>query len=142
MEAEKDKGFVKAVEVDITKVLVEEGREAGEAKKITFETSKGNITWKPKDDKTEYRDGLAIQRKVPSLIEDLPQKVKDIGKEIIDKGKCVVLVNYNWWETNQDGEAVTYRFITSKKTLDDWKIIKEEVKEEIVNENKNTESKG
>jgi len=131
--SEEDKGFAESVEVQVNAVSIKTSNSnSGEVSKIIFETNKGNITWKPKIEKIEHRNGLKIIKKVPCLIDDLPKKVTDIATIATNDGKCTVIVCYNWWKTENDGQPVTYRFLLSETTLDKWKVIVEKSAEEKV----------
>ena len=130
---EEKKGFVDGVEVIVSTVEVKTNqRNNQQIDKITLITNKGNITWKPKCNKVEFQGGFKIINTVPMELDLLPPKLNEIAMACNEQGQCKVKIYYSYWETEQDGSLVTYRFITSQKTLDKWEIIKEEVKTETV----------
>ena len=129
----KEKDFVDGVEVTLSVVTVETNPKNNvEVSKVIFETNKGNITFKPKISRSTFQDGLKIVVKEPITVGEVPDKVREIGRIAAEKGRVKVLVSYNVWNTEKDGEPITYRFITSEKTLDTWKIIPEEIVEEKI----------
>ena len=134
MENEKkERDFVENVNVDVMSVEVQTSMmDSTEVKKVVFETSKGRISYKPKIAKQEYRDGLKIGTIVSPKVDELPQLIRDIGKHVQNKGKCTVNVAYNVWNTEKDGEPVTYRYVQGSTMLDKWVIVKETISEEVV----------
>lgn len=127
----KEKDFASDIEIEITKVNVKAKHETGEVSKVEFETNKGKITWKPKAEKTEMVRGIAKQTIAPCLFDDLPEKVFEIAREANDKGLVRVKASYSIWNTEKDGEPVTYRFVMGS-VFDKWQIIKKEATEEQV----------
>jgi len=125
MEKEiKEQDYADNVEITITSVEVRTNpNKPEEVSKIAFETSKGKITYKPKTQKEEYRDGLKILTTKAAKIEELPEVIKRIGGEIASKGNCIVTASYNLWNTDADGEPVTYRFVRGDKMMCSWVIV-------------------
>ncbi len=128
----EEKEFVNDAEIVVSKVLLETNpKEPEEVNRVVMETEKGRITYKPKIEKTEFRDGFQITRKQPCKYTEMPLLLLDIAKQIQKTSRCKVKASYNVWNTEQDGSPVTYRFIQSEKTLDKWEILKEQ--DEVVN---------
>ena len=126
MENEKDnKGFNKEVETTITSQEAILDIDGETVSKIIWETGKGRITWKPKIVKTEYRGAIQVKAQIKPYIGDLPQKVVEIAQQLKEKGIVKARISYNYWETEKDGEPVTYRFLNSEKTINDWVIMKD-----------------
>jgi len=123
-EEPKDHDYMEGVEVEITEIEVRPTpMNPEEVQQVRVHTSKGDITYKPKVEKTEHRKGLTIKRKVPCLIDDLPEKLIKMADLIARYGKITVNVAYSTWNTEKDGEAVTYRFIQGAATLEKWVIL-------------------
>jgi hypothetical protein len=119
-----ERDFAQGVEVTISAVEVRTNpRNPEEVTKIAFETNKGRITYKPKVTKEEYRDGLKILSTASASLGDLPEIIKVIGSTIASKGNCVVKASYNLWDTEVDGEAVTYRFVQGESMIRSWQIV-------------------
>lgn len=93
-------------------------------KKMTFETDKGNITFKPKTTKTELKLGIETNFKAQCTIDQVPQIIKDIAAEINTKGSVQAIVHYIKGEMEYDGETKTYRWVQGDKMIESWKIIK------------------
>jgi len=124
---------IKGVEVELTKVSIESNpNNQEEIKKITFETNKGNITWKPKVIRTRRVAGCEVKDKVAMQMEKMPENLKKLGTMAHNEGRVILLVNYTLMNTTMDGEPREFRFITSEKTFNDWKIIEEKTPEEVV----------
>lgn len=135
VEEQKDKGFVEDREVTVSTIELKVNRNNEEViDKITLETNKGNITWKPKVSKTTYEGGFKVLNVVSMEKDLIPKILQEIAAISNERGTCKVKLSYTWWKTEQDGEKVTYRFITSAKTLEKWKILSESPKEEKVSE--------
>jgi hypothetical protein len=134
MEEKKEKDYVEGVDIRISDIEVKTNRtEPEKVEKVIFSTNKGNISYKPKAIVTEHRKGLSIKRQDQVLIDDLDPKIIEIAEKIVSSaGGVLVKASYHIWNTEKDGEEVTYRFITSKVTLDKWEIINEDAKTEQV----------
>ena len=134
VEEKKDKGYVDGSEMTIKEVVLKVNRNNDqEVEKVIFEaTEDKKITWKPKVEKSSYQGGFKVLHTVPMERDMLPKKLQEMAMICSEKGQCKVKAFYNWWETEQDGNKVTYRFMTSQRTFDKWEIIKEEVKTEEV----------
>jgi hypothetical protein len=91
-------------------------------KRISFETNKGAITWKPKTDKKVFQNGFQVIRTLPMTLEELPDKMKVWANIIQTEGKIIAIVNYTTMTVDKDGEDVTYRFITSEKAFATWEL--------------------
>lgn len=129
----KERDYAEGVEVKVNSVEVKTMfANQEQVAKITFVTDKGNITYKPKVEKVEHRNGLTIKRTEECSIDDIPKKVIEVSQEISDKGYAIVLVAYSVWNTDKDGQPVTYRFVQGGATLEKWKILKETVATEEV----------
>jgi len=126
VEKEEVKGFIKDTQIRINSVeLKESTQEKGIIEKVIFNTENQRITWKPKIEKKELVQGFKVIKKVPCEILELPKIITEINQECNNKGFAIVKLSYNYWETEQDGRPVTYKFLTSAKTLESWKLIKE-----------------
>ena len=133
VEEQKEKGFVKDREITVTEVELKVNRNNAQAiDKITFICGTGNITWKPSVSKINYEGGFKVESKVSMERDMIPKKLSEIAMICSEQKECKVKASYNWWKTEQDGQLVTYRFILSEKTFENWEIIKTEVKEEQI----------
>jgi len=99
-------------------------------KKINFIFEDINITWKPKIEKTTKVYGMDMFIKEPMNIDDIPQKLKDIGKQLNKIGEVDILVDY----ISKKFEGTNYYFITSMSMFDKWAICrdKREVEEDHI----------
>ena len=125
-EQEEKKEFecVEGVEVELTEVEIKPTSEnPEEVHQVRFHTNKGEITYKPKIEQIEHRKGMNIKRKVPCLIDDLPEKIPKMAELIGKHGKITVNVAYTAMKMMKDGEEVTYRFISGGATLEKWIIL-------------------
>ena len=123
-DEKKETEFVQGVEVVLTGIEVEtENNDPTMVKRIKFDTNKGNITFKPKLHKEEFRNGLKITSVVPCTVETIPQKIIDMAKKIQELGSLRLNVEYTVMSTEKDGEEVKYRFITSMKTFEKWIVV-------------------
>jgi len=121
--------YVENRELDITSVDIETNTNNNtEVRRVIFNVGENRITWKPKVSKEEYKDGLKIISKIPMTIDALPEKLKKIGSICQSMGKCKVKANYTAMTTDNDGQEVTYRYITSPVTLEKWEILPTETK--------------
>jgi len=133
VEEKKDKGFVTGAEVTLKEIELKVNRANEEqVDKITFKTDKGDITWKPKVHKNTYEGGFKVQKTKAMERDYLPAKLKKMAEMLADRGQLKVNVNYHWWNTEQDGVPVSYRFIQSVKTFEDWVVVDDTPKEEPV----------
>lgn len=123
---EQEKEYIEGAEIKITQVECNTDN-GEEIKKIIFTTNKGNITYKPKMLKEEFREGIKMNMVKPCSFESLPNIIKQIAKTCQQKGTCLVNVAYNVWNTEKDGMPVTYRFISGVKTLSKWVIVGDEI---------------
>lgn len=122
MTEQKEHEHISGAEVTITGVDVKLDKYNVGVFQVRFETDKSDITYKPKTIKTEYVEGLKVNKVVPCKIEELPQVIKDIGKKCQTNGKCRVNVHYNVWNTTKDGCDVTYRFVQGQNMMNKWVI--------------------
>jgi len=138
MEKQEDeKGFVESREKTITEVeLLENKYNPEQIDKLIFHCSDGNITWKPRLTKSSYEGGFKVSKSVAMEKGLVPELVTKIAQLANEKGSIKVLVAYNYWVTMKDGEKVTYRFLNSAKTLEQWQIIPEDVTTEEVKADK------
>ena len=123
-EDNKTTEFCKEVPVTLTGIEIETNpQDILEVKRIRFESSKGDITFKAKVEKEHFQDGIKIKSIVPIKINEIPEEIKNVAKSIQEKGSVKMNVNYSLMKTEVDGEPKEYRFITSMKTFNEWKII-------------------
>jgi len=94
-----------------------------EIKKIRFDTDTGEITWKPKVSESDYVEGIKRIKSRTMKISDLPEKLKDLGKTIAEKGKVKLKVSYMLMTKEVDGIENKYRYITSIKAFESWEIL-------------------
>lgn len=127
------KKYVENAEIIVSEVQIKVNqRNEQQVDKLTFVSDKGNITWKPKLQKSQFQGGLKVIRTVPMEMDLLPKKLREIGMICQEKGHCKLKVCYTLWETEADGTKAIYRFITSEKTFDKWEILNEKPEEEVV----------
>jgi len=120
----KERDYMEGVEVQINEIEVQTSKlDREQVEKIRFHTNKGDITYKPKVERTENRNGLLIKRREACLIDDLPEKITNMANMIAKSGTITVVVAYSIWNTEKDGEAVTYRFIQGAATLAKWHVV-------------------
>ena len=134
MEQEpKEKGYIEDREKVITEVeLIENKFNSQQIDKLIFAAKDGNITWKPKHTTHSYEGGIKVTKTVPMEKDLIPELVTKIALESNEKGAVKVIVAYSYMVVEKDGKDVTYRFLNSEKTLDNWQIIPEEVTTERV----------
>lgn len=122
MEDRKIENVEKAMVV-ITGIKAEMEKDNQELiKRLSFETQKGVITWKPKIDKKIFQNGFQVVRTMSMTLEELPDKLKAWANIIQTEGKLVAVVNYTTMTLDKDGDEVTYRFITSEKAFNLWEV--------------------
>ena len=127
---EKEFEVVKNKIVQIGRVEIEPSSfNPEQIQRIRFKTDAGDITWKPKIKKEEYRDGIVVLKSIPMEMDFLPDKIKQIGKILQDGGLVKMKVQFMKMTTE---EEIEYRFIRSEKTLAKWTF--EDVSE-VVNGN-------
>lgn len=120
---EQENEYVKEKEVEITAITIELEKGNEEVRRIRFESDK-DITWKPKIQKEEFEDGIKIQKTVQMKKDEIPTLIKDIAKKISKEGKVKIKASYSIYNTeNSEGDSVSYRYITSEKTLNSWIIL-------------------
>ena len=124
IDEEKKFGKVENVEVEITKVSLNMNvRKPDCIDKITFETNKGNITIKPKIENSEFQNGFELKKIEPISIIQLPEIIKKIAEKTVKEKVCKTKVSYGTIETQNDGENVTYRFLTAISQFENWEIL-------------------
>jgi hypothetical protein len=128
-ENKKNK-YAKDMEVIISKVSSEVVGQ--EIKKITFTTNKGNVTWKPKVERRQMLNGMECNEKVAMQITNMPIELIEFNQTINRLGSVKAIICYGIFDTEQDGQPVTYRFIKSFKEFKKWKLVEDNVNEEIV----------
>lgn len=133
MTTENKNNFVPEKELTITKMQWEAQRDPP---RLVIETDKGRVTCKPKKETKEMVRGIEVINSVPMAIEDLPQKVFDLIREINEKGSVKVKASYNIFPTEVDGEVVTYRFLNSIKQIEKWEVISPSIPVEKINSKK------
>jgi len=137
VEEKKEKEFVKAQEMQLNEVELKVNRQNDEqVDKIIFHMShmdrKIDITWKPKISKDSFEGGFKVNKIIPMERGLLPKKLVEMATQCSEKGHCKVKVNYHVWNTEQDGSPVTYRFITSGKTFDEWEVLDKGTEQEKI----------
>ena len=130
--SETDREYVKDAEVEITSVEAAVDSKTETVSRVVFETSKGRITYKPKVEKANYIEGIKMVQNVPCNPMELSESIREVGRAINSRGTIKVIVTYQVWTTEKDGEPVTYRYVNGRKMMDSWKVIKEETKAETV----------
>lgn len=129
----KENGFVDGREKIITEVeLIENRNNSEQIDKIIFHAKDGNVTWKPKINKSSFEGGFKVTKKIQMEKGFVPKIVQQIAIEANEKGSIKVIASYNYMVVEKDKKDVTYRFINSEKTLESWRIIPEEVQEEEI----------
>lgn len=130
---EEKKEFIEGAEVIVSTVeLKMNSRNPDSIDKVTFISDKGNITWKPKIQRSHYEGGFKVTETVAMEKDFIPEKLSNIAQIANETGKVKLKVCYHTWQTEMDGNPITYRFILSLKQFEEWEIIKEEVKTETV----------
>lgn len=123
-EEEKDKGYVEGAEAILKEVELKVNRHNDEqVDKVIFHTDGGDITWKPKREKTGFEGGFKVVKSIPMEKDLLPKKLIEMANLCHDNGQLKIKVFYNWWKTEQDNNEVTYRFMTSETTFEKWEIL-------------------
>jgi len=118
METKTETKHVTDVEMQITNMKweVAKGR-------LVIETDKGRITCRPKRESKVMVKGLETIDTVPMTIEDLPERVFEFMRIINEKGSIKVKGSYQCFDTENDGNAVTYRFLNSIKQFESWILV-------------------
>lgn len=123
MAEQNENEYVKDVEVEITgieKVLTQDHKAIAQ---FRFSTTKGVVTWKPKIPKEEYQDGIKETKSILMPKDDIPEKIKEMGKKIASDGKVKAKISYSIFAKEVDGEEQEYRFIRGRKTFDEWELL-------------------
>ncbi len=136
MGEEMETKYVKDVEVTVSKIGFDMNPNTeNDILKITFETTNGNITWKPKREKITHLHGAIEKReKVCMDLFNLPEMISKMGMELSKHGSFKAKINYTVMKTEVDGESKIYRFITSEKTFNQWSLIDSSVEEFVSDE--------
>jgi hypothetical protein len=127
-EEKKNIEQVKNKKITVTCIELESNpNNENQINKFRFKTDIGDITWKPKIDKIDYINGLKRISKIPMDTGNIPPFIVDIGKIIGEKTKVIIEgVSYMVMKTKDaEGDDVTYRFFTSEKYIESWKIVQE-----------------
>ena len=138
VEEQKEKDFVKAAELQVNEIELKVNRNNEDMiDKVIFHTTgvgavKLDITWKPKIVKDSFEGGFKVSKTVAMERGALPKKLMEIAMICSEKGHCKVKANYHVWNTEKDGQPVTYRYITYEKTFNDWEIVETPVASETV----------
>ncbi len=138
VEEKKEKDFVKAAELQVNEVELKVNRNNEDmVDKVIFHAlGKGDvkldITWKPKIVKETFEGGFKVSKTVPMERGLLPEKLMEIAALCSEKGHCNVKANYHVWNTEKDGQPVTYRFITWESTFNEWEIQETVVPSDVV----------
>lgn len=125
---DKEKDYVEGAEIQVSGVSVNTNpRDPEEIFRVVIEFNEGKqVTWKPKIKKEEFKDGIKIVNTVPMKLSELPSKLKQIGKIVNMKGFCKVKASYNVWNTEKDGNPITYRFVQGLNPFDKWEVLSQE----------------
>ena len=125
MENEDDKKFefVKGAEFEIKEMQLElDSQDPMRVAKITFATSVGDITWKPKVERISRRHGFLVKTKDQVTLEELSQNenIEKINSMLKIFHKVRVIGSFGKMTKNES----TYRFI-QVKTLEkfDWQVL-------------------
>ncbi len=130
---DKEREYVNDVEIEVSSISLQAGKNPAEIEKVIFETEKGNITYKPKIDKEERVDGFKIASKAAPCVDDLPKNLKELNVELNKAGTIKVKATYQVWNTEMDGTPVTYRYVMGAKMFEKWQLVKsKQPKEELV----------
>lgn len=120
----EEKDFANGVEVTISSIEVETNpKDVEEVQRVVIKTPDGNITYKPKTMKEEFKDCFKVKSSVPMKFTELPQKLKDLARRVSEKGFARVRASYSIWNTTSDGKDVTYRYIRGTKMMDSWELL-------------------
>lgn len=129
----KEREYADGVEIEINSVEVNTSFQNPEqVMKVRFCAASGDVTFKPKVERTENRKGLLLKRQEPCLIDDLPPFVTELAAMVQEKGNVKVKAHYSIWNATKDGQAVVYRFVQGNKMMDKWQVVAEEIKEEVI----------
>lgn len=101
-----------------------------EIDRIIFVIDDGQITWKPKITKEEYFEGLKKVSSKKMSIENIPNKLKEIGNFLKLNSKMRVLACYNIMTVTEDNETKSYKFLKSIKEFDKWAFNFEKIKDD------------
>jgi len=127
----KERDYAKDVELTVLAVeVVTSLKDSEKIEKIIFKTNKGNITHKPKVDTSEFREGIKVLKKTSPYFAEMPEIVKELGRQLQINPSVKVKGSYAIWNTEADGEKVTYRYVQYATELNSWVIIKNE---EVIN---------
>ena len=126
MDENKKMEYVSSKEVVLTGISAKKAKDSEVCEKLTFRTNIGDITWKPKQIKKTFQNGIEVEQVVPYEIGLLPKKVEEWGKLLAEKGHLRVTVDYTKMTVDKDGGLAEYRFITSEKTLVDKWVLRED----------------
>lgn len=135
MEEEKKFEYVEQQELEVKEIKLElDNPDIIRIKKIRITTNIGDITWKPKIERTQFVSGFKTTRMDMMTIDDMPEILKKIQHVVTESGKCKIKASYQLFNTtNPEGTPVQYRFITSGSFLEKWEILtKPETKEEKI----------
>jgi len=119
----KEHEFAKQVEIIVRKISVKLDRGGEFVEKIIFESDKGNITFKPKIERIEWRKGIEVISSSQAKFDELPDKLSQFSTIANEKGFVKLIASYTVWNTEKDGSPVTYRYIPGMKSFDEWKIV-------------------
>ncbi len=130
----KERDFAKEVEIRVGSIeVLTNPKIPQEVTKVVFATTKGRITYKPKRLVSIFVEGLNVKQSEPCLIADLPDNIKQMGREIALKQYVYVKATFHIWNTMADDEPVTYRYVNGTNMMDSWSLVEkaEEVVEEV-----------
>lgn len=122
MEETKN-NWVQDKEVEIVGIDIEKKDETA-IKRIRFKCGDFDITYKPSTPTEDYRNGMNLKGTRLITVDEIPDKVKQIGEAIQRNKSCKVKVNYGLFDTeDREGDPVTYRYIRYASQLDKWEIV-------------------
>jgi len=125
---DKQYQFIEKKVIKITAIEVKTNpQDELKAEKVIFDTSKGDITWKPKTKTFTYQNCLKISKIDSMQIEELPDKLIDMAKKIQQFGSVDVKVCYTIMTVVDGPETKHYRFITSEKQFNEWILIPSDI---------------
>ena len=126
----KQTNIAKEINVEITKIETKMSKiEPNTIEQVRFFTSKGNITFKPKVERSEQYMGLEKTYISPMTIEEFATypKTVEIRNAIQRNGYANVIMDYSVMTGELEGETKTYRFINGLSVYDKIKVISGEV---------------
>jgi len=119
--------YIKDAELKIVAVELKLFNGSEDIEKVSFETNKGLLTWKPKLERSTMEKGVKI-KEMSSMtkVEFMAlKKTTELLNEINMNGSANVKISYGTMEAEKDGQVVTYRFLRFLSQYDDMEVLKE-----------------